>query len=91
MAYGKYEMNPAGLREIGRSSGVQSAALAAGAAVAATARAINPTGDYEVTPRTVSAGWQREDRAGAQVTEVAAGRGPQRRALARAASQRRGR
>jgi len=81
----KYTYDDDGMRELGRSSGIQRATLDAAKAVQAFAAADNPRGTYEATPQTVTAGWQNDHRAGAAVTETKAGSGPQRRTLARAA------
>lgn len=85
MGKSKYEIDRNGLRELARTSGIQQAAIDGGRGVAADAKAFNPRGDYEVTAATVTAGWQNEQRAGAAVNEVEVGRGPQKRALFRAA------
>ena len=85
----KYTPDPAGLREIAQSSGVQAAALDAARTVSAVARADDPRGDYAERPATVTGGWANERRAGATVDETRRGDGARKRSLARAAGARR--
>ena len=85
MAKVNYKPDPRGLRELGRSSGVGEAAMDGARAVAAFARVDNPSGAYDVTPATVTAGWRNEQRAGARVVETVMKAGARRRALSRAA------
>ena len=87
MAKVNYKPDPRGLRELGRSSGVGEAAMAGARAVAAFARADNPSGAYDVTPATVTAGWRNEERRGARVVETVMKAGARKRTLARAAGQ----
>lgn len=85
MARVKYTPNRGGMRELARSAGVQGAAVSAARAVAAEASRIDPGGGYEARPATVTAGWDNESRAGAEVVETQRGNGARTRALARAA------
>ncbi len=80
----KYEPDRNGMRELSRLAGVQGVALEAGRAVADAARALDPRGGYEVRAATVTAGWQNEHRAGAEVVETDRAKGAHVRALARA-------
>lgn len=87
MATVKYTPDPAGLREIARSSGVQGAAVAGARAIAAAASADDPSGAYEAQAATVVAGWNNEQRAGARAVETKRGAGARRRSLARASRE----
>jgi hypothetical protein len=87
MAKVKYTPNPSGLREIGQSSGAGRAAMEGARAVQRFAQADNPSGAYETSPATVTAGWENEPRSGARVTETRMKAGARKRTLARAAEQ----
>ena len=63
-----YRADPAGLREVGRSGQVASAALDAARGVAARAERLG-AGRYTAEPAGVRAGWDNEYRAGAVVRE----------------------
>lgn len=63
-----YQGDDAGLRELGSSSAVGDATLAAARRLAGNAQAVG-RGEYEAAPTTVVAGWQNEHRAGAVVRE----------------------
>ena len=62
----RYRAMSDGLREIGASQGMQAASLSAASDVARNAAAAGHD-DYSTSPRTVTAGWQHERRAGAVV------------------------
>lgn len=76
----------AGLKELGRSPAVGRAAVAAAQQLAAEANKSDPSGKYEAVPKTVIAGWNNEQRAGAAVRETELSwRGRRERTLARVA------
>lgn len=85
-----YRPEVRGLAQIGTSREIGQLSMEGGRRIAATAKRDNPTGEYSVTPATVTAGWRHERRAGAMVTEEVPGRGPERRSLARASQEARG-
>lgn len=64
-----YRTDTAGLRELGRSEVIGRAALSVARDMAVRANA-EGHGTYKARPRTVTAGWENEDRAGAEVVEV---------------------
>lgn len=58
-----------GLRQLGTSAEVGTAAMAAAQRIATTANA-NGRGTYDASPTTVRAGWANESRSGAVVRET---------------------
>lgn len=64
-----YRTDTAGLRELGRSEVIGRAALSVARDMASQANS-QGYGTYEARPRTVVAGWNAEDRSGAEVVEV---------------------
>jgi hypothetical protein len=65
-----YMADDSGLRDLGTSSAVGAATLAAAQRLAGNAQAVG-RGTYEAAPATVTAGWANERRAGAIVRETA--------------------
>ncbi|MDN4644925.1 hypothetical protein [Arthrobacter sp. PsM3] len=63
-----YKADDTGLRELGTTSAIGDATLAAAQLLAGNAQAVG-RGEYEAAPTTVLAGWQNEKRAGAVVRE----------------------
>lgn len=63
-----YSADDSGLKDLGTSSAVQAATLAAAQRLAGNAQAVG-RGEYEAAPATVVVGWQNERRAGAVVRE----------------------
>jgi len=63
-----YKADDSGLREIGTSSAVGDATLAAAQRLAGNSQAVG-RGEYSAAPSTVVAGWANERRAGAVVRE----------------------
>lgn len=64
-----YLADDSGLRQLGTSSAVASATLAAAKAMASAAQGLGK-GEYSVSPTIVTAGWANEQRAGAVVRET---------------------
>lgn len=87
MARARYTPDRNGVRELGRSPGVQSVAMEGARTVQAFAAADDREGEYVARPATVPVGWRNEPRAGAVVREAVRGNGAWLRTLARAAEQ----
>lgn len=64
-----YVSDPRGLAEFGRSNALSSAMVSVARDMASQANS-QGYGTYEARPRTVTAGWNAEDRSGAEVVEV---------------------
>jgi len=80
----RYEPDRNGLREVAREPWIQAVALEGAAKIAAWARQDDPRGGYDTGSATVTAGWDNERRAGAQVAETKRGDGANLRTLMRA-------
>jgi hypothetical protein len=63
-----YLADDSGLKDLGTSSAIGDATLAAAQRLAGNAQAVG-RGEYEASPATVMAGWANERRAGAVVRE----------------------
>lgn len=82
----KYKSVDAGLNTIGKSPQLGRVAQSAAQDLAAAANQADPSGRYEVAPKTVLAGWKNERRAGAVVREgTPSWRGRRERTLVRVA------
>lgn len=69
----RYTPSYTGLRELAQSSGLSQASVDVAEQLARQARAVDPKGDYEAGPATVTAGRSNEPRAGAAITDISGG------------------